>query len=144
MPTSTLWITGVYVKGPERKKEEGKSLSSFRHLYITETSKEERTVVNILALIEVKVMAVLEMLRGKQRSQGFWPWSHLKCWRSLEKWHDIMEIICNSEFLSSHMVQRELRAHGPVTGPSVAGKPDPVAADDSNSGPCGPKATRSM
>lgn len=144
MSKSTLWITGVYVKGPERKKEEGKSLSSFRHLHITETSKEEITVVNILALIEVKVMAVLEMLREKQRSQGFWPWSHLICWRSAEKWHDIMEIICNSEFLSSHMMQIELRAHGPGTGPSVPGKHDPIAADDSDSVPCRPKVTRNM
>ena len=84
-------------------------MSSFRHLYITETSKEERTIVNILisltlALVEVKMMAVLEMLREKQRSQGFWPWSHLICRRSLEKWHDMMEIICNSEFLSFHMI----------------------------------------
>lgn len=43
-------------------------MSSFRHLYITETSKEERTIVNILisltlALVEVKMMAVLEMLK---------------------------------------------------------------------------------
>lgn len=68
MSISTLWITGVYVKGSGRKKEEGKSMSSFRHLYITETSKEERTIVNILisltlALVEVKMMAVLEMLK---------------------------------------------------------------------------------
>ena len=90
MSISALWITEVYVKGSGRKKEEGKSMSSFRHLYITETSKEERTIVNILislilALVEVKMMAVLEMLREKQRSQGFWPWPHLICWRSLEK-----------------------------------------------------------
>lgn len=43
-------------------------MSFFRHLYITETSKEERTIVNILisltlALVEVKMMAVLEMLK---------------------------------------------------------------------------------
>ena len=51
----------------------------------------------ILALVEVK-MAVLEMLREKQRSSG--PGPNLIGWRSLEKWHDMMEVICPPEFLS--------------------------------------------
>lgn len=47
---------------------------------ITGTKKRRGIIVNVpisplLALIEVKMVVVLEKLRGKQTAQGLWPWS---------------------------------------------------------------------